>query len=255
MSVQDLFLVKKPVRKSLQTQRGFTLIELLIALSISSVIAVISYQTVSSTVAVQTRTEAHSAELETLQRAMWWMEQDFIQLAPRTVQDGLGSALPAFQYREDLGVELTRIAEFPTPYGSGGLIRVAYQLEDSVLYRIVWPVLDRAPDSQPNRTAILTGVERFEIRLMDSQSVFVDNWPNATQPLTALPTLTEVRLHLENMGEITRLFMGAELEDLPAPAQLNGTDDVPPVDDSLPKAPSEQVSQELSSDSSIESGL
>ncbi|MBN2865072.1 MAG: type II secretion system minor pseudopilin GspJ [Thiotrichales bacterium] len=198
-----------------QAQRGFTLIELLIALSISSVISVIAYQTVSSVVQVQTRTEAHTEQMETLQRAMWWMEQDFIQLAPRSIQDGLGSVLPAFQYREDLGVELTRIAEFPTPYGSGGLIRVAYQLEDETLYRLVWPVVDRAPDTQPTRTPILTGVERFEIRLMNMQDQFVNIWPNESQALSALPKLTEVRLQLAEMGEITRLFMGAEMEVLP----------------------------------------
>lgn len=217
---QHVEQVDRALQKALIKQRGFTLIELLIALTLSAIISVIAYQTVNSTVAVQSRTEAKSAELETLQRAMWWLEQDFIQLAPRTVQDGLGSALPAFQYRDDLGVELTRIAEFPTPYGAGGLMRVGYQLEESVLYRIVWPVLDRAPDSQPNRTPILTGVERFEIRLMNSQQQFVESWPNELQPLTALPQLTEVRLVLEKQGEITRLFMGAELESVPEPNRI-----------------------------------
>jgi len=206
----------KPLKQAKQIkQQGFTLIELLIALSISSVISVIAYQTVSSVVQVQSRTEAHTEQMETLQRAMWWMEQDFIQLAPRSIQDGLGSVLPAFQYREDLGIELTRIAEFPTPYGSGGLIRVAYQLEDETLYRLVWPVLDRAPDSQPTRTPMLTGVERFEIRLMDMQDQFVEVWPSEIQALTALPKLTEVSLQLAEMGEITRLFMGAGMDALP----------------------------------------
>ncbi|MDG6773659.1 type II secretion system minor pseudopilin GspJ [Thiomicrorhabdus sp. ZW0627] len=200
------------MKGSTSRQAGFTLIELLIALTISAVIAVIAYQTVSSVVTLQDRTEKHASEMEQLQRAIWWMEQDFIQLAPRTVQDGLGGTLPAFQYRRDLGVELTRIAEFPTPYGMGGLLRVAYRLEDGVLYRLVWPVLDRAPDTQPTKLPVLEHVERFEIRLLNANNEYVRSWPTEQQVLTALPRLTEVSLEIEGMGEVTRLFMGAEAE-------------------------------------------
>ena len=203
---------KKPLPPRCKNQLGFTLIELLIALSVSAVISVLAYQAVSGALSLQTRTQAHASQMETLQRAMWWMEQDFIQLAPRTIGDGLGSVLPAFEYREDLGVEFTRIAEFPTPYGSGGLMRVAYQLDDGVLYRFVWPVLDRTPDTQPSRVAILQGVEAFEIRLMNNQNQYVQNWPSEDQARIALPKLTEVRIVLENRGEITRLFMGSGIE-------------------------------------------
>lgn len=196
------------------TQSGFTLIELLIALAISAVIAVLGYQAVSSVVSVQTRTEDHAAKMEQLQRAVWWMEQDLIQLAPRTIQDGLGAVLPALQYRGDLGLEFTRIAEFPTPYGMGGLLRVAYQLDDGMLYRLVWPVLDRAPDTQPTRLPVLEGVQAFEVRLLNAQNQYVTNWPGEQQLLTDLPKLTEVRLEIDGMGEMTRLFMGAEMEAL-----------------------------------------
>ncbi len=200
---------------TLHKQSGFTLIELLIALSISAVISVIAYQSVSSVASLQSRTEQHAEQLQSLQRAMWWMEQDFIQLAPRTVQDGLGTVLPAFSYREDLGVELTRIAEFPTPYGSGGLLRVGYQLQEQVLYRLVWPVLDRAPDTQPVKTPVLQGVESFAVRLLNQQNSYVDSWPSESQALTALPKLTQVTLKLQDRGELSRLFMGAELEEMP----------------------------------------
>jgi len=231
------------VNQPLKQQSGFTLIELLIALTISSVISVIAYQTVSGVVTLQTRTEEHAQQMETLQRAMWWMEQDFIQLAPRTIRDGLGAVLPAFQYRDDLGVELTRIAEFPTPYGAGGLLRVAYQLEDSVLYRVVWPVLDRAPDTQPTRLPILQGVETFEIRLLNGDDQYVSSWPNEDQPLTALPKLSEVRIQLQEMGAFTRLFMGAEIEALPQISTSTESDEPEPTpDESTPPEDEEEPS-------------
>lgn len=204
----DLKAIKTPAEPC--NQRGFTLIELLIALAVSAVIAVLAYQTVGSVVTLQSRTEAHAGQMETLQRALWWMEQDFTQLTPRTVQDGLGSPLPALVYRSDLGVEMTRIAAYPSPYGSGGLLRVGYELQDEVLYRVVWPVLDRAPDTQPIRLPVLEGVESFEIRLLNAQNEYVTSWPAETQLLTALPRMTEVRLQLREWGDLTRLFLGAD---------------------------------------------
>lgn len=203
-------------------QSGFTLIELLIAMAVSAVISVVAYQTVSSVVTLQTRTEQHADRIEALQRAVWWMEQDFIQLTPRTVQDGLGSSLPAFQYREDLGVELTRVAEFPTPHGSGGLLRVGYQLEGETLYRLVWPVIDRAPDTQPQRLPILENVEDFSVRLLNENNEFVQSWPTETQLLEGLPRLTEVRLTLNDLGEITRLFPGTDPVRSSEPASVIG---------------------------------
>lgn len=221
-------------QKAVQYQKGFTLIELLIALSISAVISVLAYQAINSVVTTKTIVESHSQRMEELQRAIWWMEQDVIQAAPRPIADGLGGTLPAYQYRSDLGLELTRITQFPTPYASGGLLRVGYKLEEDILYRLVWPVIDRAPDTQPIKYPILTSVERFEVRLLKSNDQWSLNWPipmssnmnsnmiaamnsntnsnmnatlgNSLNP--ALPKITEVTIKLKDLGKVTRLFMG-----------------------------------------------
>lgn len=201
-----------------EKQRGFTLIELLIALAISAVIAVMAYQAITQVVSLQTRTEIHAEKFEALQRALWWMEQDVVQMAPRSARDGLGDFMPAFSYRQDLGLELTRIAQMPTPFGQKGLMRVGYVLEGDVLYRLVWPVVDRAPDTVPQRLALLQNVERFEVRLLNAAKQFVTVWPEeggsveTTQAGVALtlPQLVEVHLKLENQAEFTRLFMGVQ---------------------------------------------
>lgn len=210
--------------RSCQRQQGFTLIELLIALSISAIISALAYQTINNVVNVQTQVQSHSERMESVQRAIWWMEQDLIQVAPRGIQDGFGSSLSAYVYRTDLGLELTRVAELPTPRASGGLLRVGYQLKDDTLYRLTWPVLDRAPNTKPRVTPILTGVKRFEIRLLDEKDQWVTSWPpeeglNNLSPLAGagdipmpkeskLPKVTEVTIELDDLGVLTRLFMG-----------------------------------------------
>ncbi|WP_178863909.1 type II secretion system minor pseudopilin GspJ [Thiomicrorhabdus cannonii] len=200
--------MNRPYVDSSSRQRGFTLIELLIALAISAVISVMAYQAISQVVNLQTRTEAHAEQFEAVQRALWWLEQDVVQMAPRSARDGLGDMIPAFSYRQDLGLELTRIAQMPTPYGQGGLMRVGYQLEGDVLYRLVWPVMDRAPDSMPQRLAILHHVERFEVRLLNAANQFVNTWPDDNALPNSLPNIVELQLKLAGQGAITRLFMG-----------------------------------------------
>lgn len=195
---------------ALKSQQGFTLIELLVALGVSAVIAVLAYQSIDSMVDVKTTVEQHSKQNENLQRAVWWMEQDFIQIAPRPIQDELGSPQAAFKYREDIGVEFTRVAQFPTPNASGGLLRVAYQLQNGTLYRLTWPVLDRAPDTLPKKIALLTDIERFDIELLNSGNEWVKDWPSANLTLTALPRVTRVTIKHKTLGTITRLFMGLD---------------------------------------------
>ncbi len=191
-------------------QAGFTLIELLIAVAIASVIAVLSYQAIHQGVLIKENTDESVERFEAVQRTLWWMEQDFTQMAPRTVQDVLGSALPAFQLSYDYGAEMTRIAVYPSPYGVAGLVRIGYVLEDGVLYRQVWPVIDRAPDSEVERLPVLSDVARFDVRALNADNQWQEIWPEADQPLTDLPKLIEVTLTLEDMGQIRRLFPGVD---------------------------------------------
>lgn len=194
----------------MKRQAGFTLIELLIAVAISALIAVITYQAVNQAVTVKTVTDESVTRFESVQRAVWWMEQDFTQLAPRTVQDELGDAASAFLLTVDYGVEMTRIAVYPSPYGVAGLARVGYVLEGETLYRVAWPVLDRAPDSVAERMPILDKVKRFEIRALNANRQWQTVWPEQEQALTDLPIMTEVVLELDDLGEIRRLFPGVD---------------------------------------------
>lgn len=194
----------------MKRQAGFTLIELLIAMAISAVIAVMAYQAVNQAVTVKSVTDDSVTRFEAVQRAVWWLEQDFTQLAPRTVQDTLGDRLPAFQLSYDYGVEMTRIAVYPSPYGVAGLVRIGYVLEGDVLYRVVWPVLDRSPDTEAQRLPILKNVQKFDIRVMNAKRQWQNTWPDDKQADTDLPYMTEIVLTLEDLGEIRRLLPGVD---------------------------------------------
>jgi general secretion pathway protein J len=192
-----------------QKQSGFTLIELLVAMAISAVIAVLAYQSIAEVTDVSQNLEGKSTEFADLQRAIWWIEQDFAQMAPRTVQDVLGSSLPAYWVQPDR-VELTRIALYPSPYGISGLVRVAYSVDNKKLIRWVWPVLDRAPNTEPQKIEILDGVTQFEVRQLNAQKAWQTNWPEAEQSATELPGLVEIRFNYAGFGDLRRLILGVD---------------------------------------------
>jgi len=194
--------------QSYKKQQGFTLIELLIALSISAVIAIASYQSIESMVNVKTSVSEHSEKIEKIQRVLWWMEQDIIQMAPRPIADELGSPQPALKYRSDTGIEFTRIAQFPAQNAQHGMLRVGYELNSGTLYRITWPVLDRAPDTQPLKTSILKNVNSFELALLDNNQQWNQAWPNQDSAINVLPRAVRITIEHEEYGKISRLFMG-----------------------------------------------
>jgi general secretion pathway protein J len=191
-------------------QAGFTLMELLIAMSITAIIAVMAYQSVNEVTLVKASTEKKVEEFEKLQRSIWWIEQDLTQLAPRSIQDELGGVLPAYMASSLQGIQFSRIAVYPSPYGVSGLVRIGYQLEENTLYRLIWPVLDRAPDTVPKKLAILKEVKSFEVKQLDINNKWQFNWPIDSKDTIVLPKMIEMTLTLKDGEKIRRVFPGVE---------------------------------------------
>lgn len=184
-------------------------------MAVSAVVALLSYQSIASMVKVEQSVSEHQLAMQKLQRAIWWMEQDVIQMAPRAINDGMNGRVPALKYSQDGVFELSRLANFMTPNSQNGLLRVGYSVEDGSLYRLVWPVMDRVADTQPNRLRILRDVERVEWRFMDQANQWQVMWPpiadtENTNHFALLPKLVEMQLTLKNGSKIRRLFRGTE---------------------------------------------
>jgi general secretion pathway protein J len=92
---------------------------------------------------------------------------------------------------------------------------VGYQLEDGALYRVIWPTLDRASESEPRRQLLFKEVETVEIVFYDQEMKEHDEWPysqsgsNSETP-PSLPKAVEIVVELERWGKIRRLFRVAQ---------------------------------------------
>ncbi len=193
--------------------RGFTLLELLVAVAVFAVMSVLAYAGLASVLDARRQTDAAAARLGEVQLAFTVLQRDLEQALNRSVRAEYGDRLRAFTAAADGDprLEFTRTGHAnPLARPRSVLLRVAYGVEDDALYRLQWPVLDRAQDTRPHKFTVLEGVDRLEVRYLDSAGRWHEVWPplrSDTAVETGLPRAAEVTLVLADWGKVTRLFV------------------------------------------------
>jgi general secretion pathway protein J len=193
---------------------GFTLIEVLVALAIFGMLAAIAYGTLGRTLSNAEILTERMQRLQSLQRTIRYLSEDFMQLAPRPVRADLGDNLgPALHtdVQSDFAVELTHGGwSNPAALPRGTLQRVAYRLEEDELVRYHWTVLDRTLSNEPVGRALLDDVESIVFRFMQDNGDWTEEWPPENRPgilgLRQRPRAVEVVLTLADATEITRIL-------------------------------------------------
>jgi general secretion pathway protein J len=165
-----------------------------------------------------------------LARAFLRIEDDLLHARERSVRSVAGTPLPALQGQP---TDTRAVADPPLEFTRGGVItlsegarsdlqRVAYKFEDGRLWRLTWPVLDRAPTTKPQETVLLEDVEDFQARFFGGVPVAgapaaapvaaappsaQATWPPTGGSLTALPQAVELTIKLRGRGELKRVFL------------------------------------------------
>ena len=193
---------------------GFTLIELLVALVIFGIFAVFAYAGLSRLLESRERLTEEQRIWQGLSQAFLRISDDVAHARSRPVRDAGGFELRAFVGRlydsralAEPSLELTRGGELN--YGGAprsDLRRVAYRLKEGRLVRITWPVLDRAPVTEPLEAPLLADVEIFELRFYGDSGQSVETWPTATSG-PDVPRAMEVTLAVKGLGRFKRLFL------------------------------------------------
>ncbi len=207
--------------------RGFTLIEVLIALAITAFVASISYASLSSVLLGVESSRSAADRTHEINRAWMIITRDLRQFSPRRpVRDEFGEEEPAMMGGEAARflLSFTR-SGWHNPLGQqrSNLQRVNYLVEDDALWRESYAVLDRANNSEPTRVKLLEGVDYLELgflsalgsvqTLSDRVTLDTTNWAENWLTDTSTPGATleppaaiELRLRLDDLGEIRRLY-------------------------------------------------
>ena len=207
--------------------KGFTLIELLVAIAITAILGVGAAIVLNSGVRTKAVIEQRADYLNEIQKSLGIIESDLSQVINRSVRNEFGDRLYAFS---DLNV-LTLLEFSRTGWRdprtmlsnlnpnaevrpSSRLQRVTYELEDDVLYRSFWRVMDRAQDSEPWRQQLLTGIENIELRYLSDNNEWSDQWPSLellsnedVDEFQVLPKAVELVINHEVFGELTKLHL------------------------------------------------
>jgi len=188
---------------------GLTLLELLIALAVFAVLAVMAYGGLKAVLDADQATKEQAEALARLQWSITLITGDLDQVAARPIRDAYGDNAPALDGRRNGYLEWSR-AGWVNPAGQlrSDLQRVAYGVENGRLVRIVWYVLDRAQDSEPQREVLMEDVKGIAFRMLDRDRAWREIWPASmnTTDLAALPRAVEIVLTTERWGEVRRLL-------------------------------------------------
>lgn len=209
-------------RHATGAEQGFTLLELLVSLMIFAVLAVIAYGGLKSVLDAQKQTDEQAAKLAMLQKAFIIINRDTEQMINRGIRDNYGD--PKSALIGDSGAMEFSKAGWRNPAGfkRSNIQRIAYGIEDDQLLRLSWAVLDRAQDSEPMSSLIMDRVKSLEVRYLDLDLKWQNQWPvnsNTTKNVPeTLPRALEVTMDVEDWGKITRLFRVAGLA---APVKKN----------------------------------
>lgn len=160
-------------------QYGFTLVELLIAIAILSVIGVISYGALNSTLKHQSIQKHHSQNLMQLQRTMLYFDRDFSQVFHGIV---------ALNKKK---LQLKSVQ-------NDTLLTLNYQFDDGIVRQ------DSTNKNQPVKLTLLKKIKKIKIRLLDNNNKWHTTWKpkNNKNHLKAI----EIKFFHSYWGEIKKVM-------------------------------------------------
>jgi general secretion pathway protein J len=204
----------------INTQSGFTLFELLVAVAIFGVVSYMAYTGLMQVMNAREHTGNVEQRLATIQKAFLHLERDLHHLVRRPIRNGFGNVEGELIGDElaDYRLTLTRGGRHvPKRIARSTLQRVGYLMEDEVLYRVSWPVLDQAQDTEPRKTRLLENVESFEIRFLKNDGEWETSWDSVGTPAQVpgavaigIPRAVAINITLKDFGEINRIFILTE---------------------------------------------
>ena len=189
---------------NIRRQYGFTLMEIMIAMFIFAIVMAMIVSGFTMVVRSNETLHEHQTRFSKIQLAVTIITRDLSQMIERDILDNDGTKLASIisDYNGHR-FEFTR-GGYVNPFASAKrstLVRVVYRFENNGIIREVWPVLDRAPSTEPSRRLLLTNVKDFYIDMLDASGELL---PDAGYE--SLPSGILFNIEFLNKEKITRII-------------------------------------------------
>ena len=200
--------------RNARAQRGLTLLEILVAITVFAIFSAMAYGGLTRLLDSRNRVDAERVYWRNVSLAFLRIERDFSLARNRPVRQNNGNVLPGSAFLGqptdpralgDPNVEFTRGGVLVPNGSTADLQRVGYRFVDNKLMRLTWPVLDRAPLTNPQSTPVLRDVEEFEMRFYQN-GAWIDRWPPLGTTSFVLPQAVELTITLSR-GRFKRVFL------------------------------------------------
>jgi general secretion pathway protein J len=188
--------------------KGFTLLEILVALFIFAILSLLLATALHGVISAQSGTEKNAERLRAMQLALLTISRDVEQTVYRPVKLASGREEKAFLGTAS-GFTFTH-AGIANPMGNAkqsALQRTRYFYHDNALWRMVWPVLDQAPQTLPHSRLLLTHVTEAKFQYLDKDKQFHSTWPVEGGDPRLLPRAVKITLSISEWGTISQLYV------------------------------------------------
>ena len=189
--------------------QGFTLVELLIAIVLFSILSLGSYQVLNSVINSHRKLSSHNEKFDALRRTINMLTRDLQQARSRTVSNSYGDQEGALILESsDQSRLVLSTAGWANPLLAprGTVSRVEFFVDDDVLIKRRWLVLDVVDEDSYFDMPLLKNVSEFQIRALDPESRWISYWPTNDMPATQLPQALEIELIIAELGRIKRVL-------------------------------------------------
>ena len=186
--------------------KGFTLLEIVVAVAIFAVISSILFPALFQFLEMRERVDEKHQKITGLHKTFLFLANDLRYAVNRLSKDEYGDLGKTTLLLDD-----GSLIEFTTAYPDLSLDglnvprRVLWKLEDGVLQRVQYPVMDPDADTRKMLQSLLTNVESIEFNVSHVEDGR-DNTDNRWQEQSHLPDLIEIIIELENDTQYRRVF-------------------------------------------------
>lgn len=191
--------------------KGFTLIEILVAIFLASLIVILVFSGLSTSLSMNEKTLNRSNLLSQITLTDKIIKRDLLHALDRKARDERGDELDSPLFGETLlneGIFLAFSIHTPIKDNSQGALKwVEYSKEGTQIIRSEYSYADKVLDSQKHTSILLESVDSLDLKFFN-QGSFSEVWPPQEMvEFSELPQMIEISFKFKLYGDIFRRYL------------------------------------------------